>query len=304
MKANIFPRAVIRVMFVIFTLFVLNACTKREISENGPALNPGTESPGEEKGSGRAWHGYVLYECGGDCVELLLPGLWAKISGIDKLTLAYLPKQDNIGIQGQIRVFENGNANIRLFPDRTFIANLFHNTKITGTYTEMTDRRETAVLFSGQDSSSEASPVTVVGGIVDGVLTIPEDWDDSHGHGMDFAYRAYPLVFIGEGGQRIILRADNSFEANFANDAVIIGFYGIRATSATFAPGSPTFDRNGTPVGTFLLAELRICGGDPIDNLGHGDDDDCDIEPTASLEPDDENDNDSLDWCDECQEWH
>jgi len=231
-----------------------------------------------------AAHTHVLRDCIYDCIELELPELWVEISGFDRFTLGYNPAQNAINAQEHIRVFENGNANVRLFPDGTFIANLFHNTKITGTYTEMTDGREVAVLFtysginniSGGVSSFESTGLTtVVGGIVDNVLTIPEDWDDGHGHGMAFTFRAYPLVFIGDDGQRIILHADSTFEASLANNVRIIGFYGIRATSITFVPGSPTFDRNGNPVGIFLFAELRVCGSDSADGSVQGDDDEC-----------------------------
>jgi len=227
-------------------------------------------------------HAHILRDCVEDCIELDLPELWAEISGVASFTLAYNPEQaiDNT----QIRVFENGNANIRLFPDGTFIANLFHNTKITGAYTEMSDGQEIAVLFTysginnlshGVSAFEATGLVTVVGGIVDDILTIPEDWDDGHGHGIDFVFRPYPLVFMGENGQRIILHGDNTFEANFANDVRVLGFYGIRATSITFVPGSPTFDGHGMPVGTFLLGGLRMCGDDFADNHTHDSDDDC-----------------------------
>jgi len=315
---------------------------------------------------------HVLLDCTGDCIELELPELWAEISGETSFTLAYNTQQ-NI-VDTQIRVFENGNANVRLLPDGSFMANLFHNTTITGTYTEMTDGRETAVLFTysginnhsrGVSSFEQTNPVTVVGGIANGILTIPEDWDDGHNHGMDFTFTAYPMVFIGENDQRITLHADNTFEAILANDVMIIGFFGMRAASITFVPGSPTFDRNGVPIGTFLSAELRTCGGDSADNLAQGNDDDCeyvdyDIDgydvdpeqdvastpaenpaptptptetptPTPDDDPeytqtpveagptptpapvddttpaetgDDEEDNGSLAWCDECEEWH
>jgi hypothetical protein len=300
MKANMDLRMILCVMLIAFSLSALVACTdtpdeyadvpalereierlEREAEELRAAMNR-LEGALAAPSGGPIEHNHVLRGCEGDCVELELPELWAGISGAGVFTLAYDPEHNSGNMQGSIRVFENGNANIRLFPDRTFIANLFHNTKITGMYAEVTDGHETAVLFTH-------SGMTVVGGIVDDILTIPEDWDDGHGHGMDFAYRAYPLVFMGENGQKIILDADNTFEANLAGNEKIIGFYGIRAASVTFAPGSPTFDRNGVPVGTFLAAELRTCGGDSANNSGQGDDDDCDIDtgsdPTPSPAP-------------------
>ena len=177
----------------------------------------------------------------------------------------------------QIRVFENGSASIKLFPDETFIANLFHNTKITGTYTEKTEGGETAVLFAynginaiedGVNTFTAAGTVTAVGGILNGALTIPEDWEDGHGHGDNFIYREYPLVFAGSQGQKIILNADNTFVANFSNEVTIIGFYGIRSSSVTFVPGSPTFNGSGVLSGTVLLARLLV------EDDGHDDHDD------------------------------
>jgi len=227
---------------------------------------------------------YEVAPCEGDCLELLLPDLWAEISGVSSFTQANLFGNEEHNMQQMrehIRVFENGNANVRLFPDGSFIANLFHNTKITGAYSEMTQGHETAVLFTyggitnlsgGVSTFDVTGPVTAVGGIVNDVLTIPEDWDDGHGHGMDFSYREYPLVFVGENDQRIILNADNTFVADLSSDVTIIGFFGVRATSITFVPGSPTFTGDGVPVGTFLFAELRSCG----DDHDCSDDHDCD----------------------------
>jgi hypothetical protein len=146
-----------------------------------------------------------------------------------------------------------------------FIANLFHNTKITGTYTELTQGGETAVLFShngettvedGAGSFRAPGLTTVVGGITNGILTIPIDWDCGHDHGLDFTYRAYPLIYEGENGQTITLHADNSFAASFSGDVTIYGFYGIRLQSVTFVPGSPTFNNSGALIGTVLTAGL------------------------------------------------
>ena len=210
---------------------------------------------------------FYLPECEEDCIELALPELWAGISGSDRFAQANVTFDDGHIMSQHIRVFENGNANVRLFPDGTFIANLFHNTKVTGTYSEVTQGNETAVLFSyggisylsdGVSSFEATGATTVVGGLVDNVLTIPEDWDDGHGHGMDFPFRAYPIVFVGENNQNILLHADNTFVANFDGAASITGFYGLRANSITFVPGSPTFNSSGVPVGSFLFARLGL----------------------------------------------
>lgn len=311
-------RITLCLILTVLAIFAFSACSgtaeleseierlERKVEELEAAVSRLTGIANIPNASNSREHTHVPRDCDGNCLELILPEMWAEISGVDRFTLAYAPESANPGAQGEIRVFENGNANVRLFADGTFIANLFHNTKITGTYTEMTDGREIAVLFTygginnmagGVGTFEATGSVTVVGGILDGVLTIPIDWDDGHGHGMDFAYRAYPLVFIGENNQNITLFADNTFELNLAGDVRVIGFYGIRATSVTFVPGSPTFDRNGNPVGTFLLAELRTCRDVPANNPG--DDDDCEFY-TGQVGNDPHY---GLEWCDDCQMW-
>ena len=216
--------------------------------------------------------------CTNACVMLELPELWAEITGTQRFTQAATIFGDDHDVRGQIRVFERGNSNIRLFPDGNFIANLWHNTKISGTYRELTQGDETAVLFThngkthlagGVSTFENTGTVTVVGGIVDGILTMPIDWDDGHGHGMEFNFIAYPLVFLGENGQRITLYADNTFVASFAGDVTIIGFYGMRAASVSFVPGSPTFSSGGLPVGSFLLARLVSCGDEIANDYAH-----------------------------------
>jgi len=233
---KIFIRVIMCVLFAAFILFVLNSCEQTTEEEHPTQTESAVIEPDITEAAG---------------VSLSEPALE--------------PEKPE-----QIRVFENGNVNIRLFPDGTFIANLFHNSRITGTYTEMTQGDETAVLFthngittaeSGAVSFETPGRVTVVGGIAGGVLTMPEDWDDGHGHSRDFMYQAYPMVFAGSDNQEIILYADNTFAANFAGDIKILGFYAIRRTNITFALGSPGFSNSGVPTGIFLLAEL-ITGGD------------------------------------------
>jgi len=256
-KNRIFIPAVICVLLAVLALFIISACT---------------QTPDEKTPDNQSEY---------------------KIDTTDPAETLTRPNSDtaaaDINEPEQIRVFENGNANIKLFSNGNFIANLFHNTKITGTYTEMTQNDETAVLFNyngittleGEISAFEASgSVTAVGGIVNNILTIPEDWDDGHNHGMNFAYRTYPLVFAaGDNDQKITLYADNTFVANFADGVIIIGYYVMRATSVTFVPGSSSSNRDGDIVGTFLLAQLTTVGGD-----GHHQedeyeqDDDCDEE--------------------------
>jgi hypothetical protein len=173
----------------------------------------------------------------------------------------------------KIRVYENGNANVKLFPDGTFIANLFHNSKITGTYSEITDGVEIAIFFdyngflTNEDEINTfelTGHMSVVGGILDNVLKIPVDWDDGHGHGLDFDYKEYPVVFADPNGQQIVLNADNTFTAKFKNDVTVLGYYTPRKSIITFVPGSPVSNRDGDIVGSFLVAE--ITGGEEDDD--------------------------------------
>jgi hypothetical protein len=169
--------------------------------------------------------------------------------------------------QEPIRVFENGNANVRLFPDGTFIANLANFRRITGTYTELGESGEIVILFSyngvlvresGTVSTFETSDVLtqLFGEIIGDVLTIPAEWDEELLR-LDYVYRDYPLVFANETGQKITLNADSSFTAEFINDVLIIGYHAMRERDVVFIPGSPSANSSGNVQGTFLDCRIR-----------------------------------------------
>jgi hypothetical protein len=161
---------------------------------------------------------------------------------------------------------KKGAVSVKLFPDETFTATLYHNLRITGTYTEMVHDDESAILFThnGRFTVSGGVPeleiddeaVTVVGGIKDNIFTMPEEWD-CHNHGRELEYRAYPLEFINSDDNKcIILYADNTFHADFGDGIVIVGYYAVRSSSVAFAIGSPSFSSDGEPTGIFLLSTL------------------------------------------------
>ena len=356
MKSNI--ASYMAVMLMIVSLFAVSACgqdtgahsgdisraveqlesEKADLKTTIALLEATVESYREVSLAGEVQVQISLAECGGDCVLLELPEQWAQISGVQRFTQANVIFEADHDARGKIRVFERGNANIRLFPDGTFIANLWHNTKISGTYRELVQGSETAVLFThsgitnlsgGASSFEETGLVTVVGGITDDIMTMPEDWDDGHGHGMEFAFITHPLVFVCENNQRVTLNADNTFVANFDGDVTIIGFYGKRSTSITFVPGSPAFTLAGLPIGSFLPAQLVSCrdeysppqGQNHVHSHIYYDCDDCDAvqeqfpipEPKPAQQPrqydyDDDDEHSSVsqdpEWCDECGEYH
>ena len=301
MKSNSTPRIAIGIIIAVLALLFTGACGRNqnqnaemyaqiEELENHNAdleaaisqlestialLEATVTSYREVRQAGEMKVQFQQAECNDNCVILELPELWAQMSGVQSFTKASTVFEADHDVRTQIRVFERGNANIRLFPDGTFVANLWHNTKVTGTYRELTQGHETAVLFThsgktllsgGESTFYETGTVTVVGGIVDDILTMPEDWDDGHGHGMEFDFIAYPLVFVGDYDQSIVLNADNTFVANFVGDITVIGFYGMRAASVTFSPGSPTFSSGGLPVGSFLHARFLTCADEIVND--------------------------------------
>jgi len=188
-----------------------------------------------------------------------------------------------LNAEGKIRVFQNGDANIRLYPLDVkeqrghFIANLFDFMKITGTYTELTDDEsgDSAIMFSyngrtirtaRQNQSFEVTGIKSDEGVIrDNVLTVPEEWAggevDSNGlPRVNFTYRAYPIVFSNDIGQTITLNADDSFVADFSDDILILGFYTLRSDWIVFVPGNPSTNSSGEVARYTLISPLSISG--------------------------------------------
>jgi len=72
--------------------------------------------------------------------------------------------------------YSDGSQTIQFLPDGTFTATLSHSRSFSGTYAKTEQGDITIVAFT-------SSGVTVNGEIEGGLLYIPHEWDDGHGHG-------------------------------------------------------------------------------------------------------------------------
>ena len=73
------------------------------------------------------------------------------------------------------RVYTDGYQTVTLHDDGSFIATLAHEMR-AGTYEESAENGVITVTFISAGGS-------VNGSIADDSLTLPEEWDDGHGHG-------------------------------------------------------------------------------------------------------------------------
>ena len=80
------------------------------------------------------------------------------------------------------RVYEGGGQTITLRTDGTFNATLAHPPAKNGTYTESTENGVTAISFT-IDGETVTGTISETGTVSGSALTIPEEWDDGHGHG-------------------------------------------------------------------------------------------------------------------------
>ena len=78
--------------------------------------------------------------------------------------------------QSNNRVYSDGHQTVTLRDDGSFTAVLVHNESWKGTYTENTKNGITTVTFVSEGT-------TVNGRISNNILTIPDEWQDDHGHG-------------------------------------------------------------------------------------------------------------------------
>ena len=77
--------------------------------------------------------------------------------------------------QNNTRVFTDGHQTVTLSYNGSFTAALAHDTR-KGTYTESETDGVITVTFI-------INGIGVDGNIADNILTIPEEWQDDHGHG-------------------------------------------------------------------------------------------------------------------------
>ena len=83
--------------------------------------------------------------------------------------------------RGETQSFTDGHQTVTLEKDRSFTARLAHESK-SGTYTKKTEGDVTTVTFV-------CNGETAVGWIIDDTLTLPDEWDDHHGHGSTLKRR-------------------------------------------------------------------------------------------------------------------
>ena len=98
----------------------------------------------------------------------------AAVCGAVLVTIAVLLIVGQIQQRGT-RTFISGRNSVTLNTDGTFRAALPHGVERSGTFTETTTDGVTTVSFN-------QGGTTVNGNIEDNVLTIPDEWDDGHGH--------------------------------------------------------------------------------------------------------------------------
>jgi opacity protein-like surface antigen len=88
-----------------------------------------------------------------------------------------------INQQSEARVFTADSQMVTLRDDGTFSAKLAHSVTKSGTYSESITGDTTTISFI-YDGKTEN------GNIVGSVLTLPDEWDDGHGHDTEFTLRS------------------------------------------------------------------------------------------------------------------
>ncbi|MCL2670865.1 MAG: hypothetical protein FWF10_02385 [Clostridiales bacterium] len=78
--------------------------------------------------------------------------------------------------QSQIRVYSGGGQTVTLYSNGSFTASLSHGVNRAGAYTETIEGDTITITFSYGNTSAS-------GTIAHNVLTLPDAWDDGHGHG-------------------------------------------------------------------------------------------------------------------------
>ncbi|MCL1788924.1 MAG: hypothetical protein FWG33_01040 [Oscillospiraceae bacterium] len=79
-------------------------------------------------------------------------------------------------LRGEAEVYSAGGISVKLYDKNgTFTAALSHNKSKSGTYTRAFEDGEVKISFKVGGSTN-------VGRIVNGLLHLPDEWDDGHGH--------------------------------------------------------------------------------------------------------------------------
>ena len=104
---------------------------------------------------------------------IIITGICVLIALIAVLTLLFFRNQNDT------EVFSYSGQTVRLSPDGTFMANLAHNVNKSGTYIKVTESAWTLVFFNVNGNEE-------IGSIANNALTLPDEWNDGHGHGTVF----------------------------------------------------------------------------------------------------------------------
>ena len=73
------------------------------------------------------------------------------------------------------RYFTDGSQTVILLNDGSFSARLSHNKKIDGQYKETAEGSTAKIIFTYNGTSVSTT-------VTNNILTIPNEWDDHHGH--------------------------------------------------------------------------------------------------------------------------
>ncbi|MCL1903542.1 MAG: hypothetical protein FWF94_03910 [Oscillospiraceae bacterium] len=87
-------------------------------------------------------------------------------------------------MRGAADVYTASGITVKLYEkNSTFVANLSHNKNKRGSYTRAFDGGEVKIAFNVDGKS-------VVGRLVNGLLHLPDEWDDGHGHSSVLPFSA------------------------------------------------------------------------------------------------------------------
>jgi len=84
--------------------------------------------------------------------------------------------------QNNHRVYASGDSTVTLSGNGNFRATLYHGERIAGTYTESDENGVTVITFTHDGETS-------TGWLTGNSLTIPDEWDDDHGHGSNYTLK-------------------------------------------------------------------------------------------------------------------
>ena len=103
--------------------------------------------------------------------KIMIITVCAAVAAVIAILIAY-----NLYQQRNDRVYSAGEQTVRLRDNGTFVARFYHGVRRSGTYSETSANGFTSISFVYDGETAD--------GRIDGdILTIPDEWDDNHGHG-------------------------------------------------------------------------------------------------------------------------